>query len=217
MESMGMGRRAPLRCAGAVSTVALGLLFGRTAGARSQDDADHSDDSGKPQDQQPVDPSTKKLMAARGLFQRGLFKLAAPEYEGFLRDSAGHANGALRAGHLPLPAERVRAGDAEGKFEEAAALLAVEDVYAYPQWSARALLEAGGAFEQLKQPGPGAAAVRGGDREVQGPAGSGARGRTAAGVAAVNRRSNGAAADDGSSEPEATEGREDAENRTNEL
>jgi TolA-binding protein len=40
----------------------------------------------------------------------------------------------------------------EGKFEEAvAALLAVEDVYAYPQWSARALVEAGRAFEQLKQ------------------------------------------------------------------
>lgn len=41
---------------------------------------------------------------------------------------------------------------AEGKFEEAvAALLAVEDVYAYPRWSARALVEAGRAFEQLKQ------------------------------------------------------------------
>jgi TolA-binding protein len=40
----------------------------------------------------------------------------------------------------------------EGKFEEAvAALLAVEDVYAYPKWSAKALLEAGRAFEQLKQ------------------------------------------------------------------
>ena len=32
------------------------------------------------------------------------------------------------------------------------ALLAVEDVYAYPKWSARALFEAGRAFEQLKQP-----------------------------------------------------------------
>jgi TolA-binding protein len=32
-----------------------------------------------------------------------------------------------------------------------AALLAVDDVYAYPQWSARALVEAGRAFEQLKQ------------------------------------------------------------------
>jgi len=42
---------------------------------------------------------------------------------------------------------------AEGKFDQAvAALLAVEDVYAYPQWSARALLEAGRAFEQMKQP-----------------------------------------------------------------
>ncbi len=42
---------------------------------------------------------------------------------------------------------------AERKFEEAVgALLAVEDVYAYPKWAARALLEAGRAFEQLKQP-----------------------------------------------------------------
>jgi TolA-binding protein len=41
---------------------------------------------------------------------------------------------------------------AEGKLDDAvAALLAVEDVYAYPQWSARALVEAGRAFEQLKQ------------------------------------------------------------------
>ncbi|HZN67841.1 MAG TPA: tetratricopeptide repeat protein [Tepidisphaeraceae bacterium] len=41
----------------------------------------------------------------------------------------------------------------EGKYEEAvAALLAVEDVYAYPKWSARALLEAGRVFEQMKQP-----------------------------------------------------------------
>ena len=41
----------------------------------------------------------------------------------------------------------------EGKFEQAIpALLAVEDVYKYPKWSARALFEAGRAFEQLKQP-----------------------------------------------------------------
>ena len=41
----------------------------------------------------------------------------------------------------------------EGKFERAIpALLAVEDVYKYPKWSARALFEAGRAFEQLKQP-----------------------------------------------------------------
>jgi TolA-binding protein len=40
----------------------------------------------------------------------------------------------------------------EGKFEEAVpALLAVEDVYAYPTWGAKALLMAGSAFEELKQ------------------------------------------------------------------
>jgi TolA-binding protein len=42
---------------------------------------------------------------------------------------------------------------AEKKYDQAAAaLLAVEDVYAYPKWSARALFEAGRVFEQLNQP-----------------------------------------------------------------
>src|SRR6185312_7963501 len=42
---------------------------------------------------------------------------------------------------------------AQGQFAKAApALLAVDDVYKYPDWSARALFEAGRAFEQLKQP-----------------------------------------------------------------
>jgi TolA-binding protein len=50
---------------------------------------------------------------------------------------------------------------AEGQYEKAvAALLAVVDVYAYPEWSARALLEAGRAFEQLKQPEQAAAQYR---------------------------------------------------------
>jgi TolA-binding protein len=41
---------------------------------------------------------------------------------------------------------------AEGKFEKAAAeLLKVEIVYAYPEWSARALYEAGRAFEAMKR------------------------------------------------------------------
>jgi TolA-binding protein len=41
----------------------------------------------------------------------------------------------------------------EGSFDQALpALLAVEDVYQYPKWSARALFEAGRAYEQLKQP-----------------------------------------------------------------
>lgn len=42
------------------------------------------------QDQQ-VDPATKQLLAANGLYTRGLYKLAADEYEGFLKDNAGHA------------------------------------------------------------------------------------------------------------------------------
>jgi TolA-binding protein len=42
---------------------------------------------------------------------------------------------------------------AQGQFDKAVpALLAVDDVYKYADWSARALFEAGRAFEQLKQP-----------------------------------------------------------------
>jgi TolA-binding protein len=42
---------------------------------------------------------------------------------------------------------------AQGKFKEAVpALLAVDDVYKYADWSARALFEAGRAFEQMNQP-----------------------------------------------------------------
>src|SRR5437660_498213 len=38
-----------------------------------------------------VDAATKKLMAANGLFQRGLFKLAAGEYGEFLAQYPQHA------------------------------------------------------------------------------------------------------------------------------
>ncbi len=42
--------------------------------------------------QQPKsDPATKQLMAANGLFRRGLFKLAAQEYAGFLQKYASHS------------------------------------------------------------------------------------------------------------------------------
>lgn len=42
---------------------------------------------------------------------------------------------------------------AQGKLEQAvASLLAVADVYGYPEWSARAVFEAGRVFEQMRQP-----------------------------------------------------------------
>jgi len=41
---------------------------------------------------------------------------------------------------------------AQAKYDQAAAaLLAVADVYAYPEWAARAIFEAGRVFEQMKQ------------------------------------------------------------------
>ena len=42
---------------------------------------------------------------------------------------------------------------AQANYDQAAAaLLAVADVYAYPEWAARAIFEAGRVFEQMKQP-----------------------------------------------------------------
>src|SRR6266581_4466615 len=38
-----------------------------------------------------VDAGTKKLLAAQGLYQRGLFKLAAQEYADFLSENPRHA------------------------------------------------------------------------------------------------------------------------------
>ena len=86
MTSKGMGRRAAAWWAGAACLVTSGLLLGRPPSAIAQDNPKESD----PAAEQQVDPATKKLLAAHGLFQRGLFKLAAPEYEVFLRDSADH-------------------------------------------------------------------------------------------------------------------------------
>lgn len=66
-----------------LGVVAVVLSMALSAGAQ-----DRAADE-KPRPQQ-VDPATKKLLAAHGLFQRGLFKLAAPEYESFLKDHADH-------------------------------------------------------------------------------------------------------------------------------
>ena len=46
---------------------------------------------------QPVDDAAKKLLAANGLYGRGLFKLAADEYAGFLDQFPSHAQ------RSPLP------------------------------------------------------------------------------------------------------------------
>src|SRR5687767_1994617 len=57
--------------------------------ARAQDDAAAAE---RPREsQQQVEPATKKLLAAHGLYQRGLFKLAAPEYQAFLAEFPGNA------------------------------------------------------------------------------------------------------------------------------
>src|SRR5687768_15238080 len=47
-----------------------------------------------PASAQDADPSLRKLAAANGLFQRGLYKLAAEEYDEFLKSAPSHSESA---------------------------------------------------------------------------------------------------------------------------
>src|SRR4051812_44640943 len=88
MKTEGMERTRSRPAAGVWLAVLLCAGVGGGTCAAAQDapnDADKSQAAA-----QQGDPATKKLMAAHGLYQRGLFKLAAPEYESFLNENAGH-------------------------------------------------------------------------------------------------------------------------------
>ncbi len=65
-----------------------------------------------------VDKATKKLMAAQGLYQRGLYKLAAREYTGFLKEHGKHEHAELARYGLSLSHYQL------GEFEKASGLLA---------------------------------------------------------------------------------------------
>ena len=85
--------------------------------------------------EQQVDSATKKLLAANGLYTRGLYKLAADEYEGFLKDYASHAQATAARYALAVcryrlkefgPAvEQLRAVLSDAKFEQRDEALAV--------------------------------------------------------------------------------------------
>ncbi len=74
-----------------------------------------------PSEQKPVqevDAGGKKLLAAQGLYQRGLFKLAAQEYADFLSENPRHAQRTAALYALGLCQYR------QDDFERAAALMA---------------------------------------------------------------------------------------------
>src|SRR5258706_5115033 len=74
-----------------------------------------------PREQKPVeeiDAAGKKLLAAQGLYQRGLFKLAAQEYADFLSENPRHAQRTAALYALGLCQYR------QDDFERAAALMA---------------------------------------------------------------------------------------------
>src|SRR2546423_425530 len=73
-----------------------------------------------PREQKPVeeiDAGGKKLLAAQGLYQRGLFKLAAQEYADFLSENPKHAQRTAALYALGLCQYR------QDDFERAAALM----------------------------------------------------------------------------------------------
>src|SRR5437763_3833236 len=73
-----------------------------------------------PREQKPVeeiDAGGKKLLAAQGLYQRGLFKLAAQEYADFLSENPKHAQHTAALYALGLCQYR------QNDFERAAALM----------------------------------------------------------------------------------------------
>lgn len=75
-------------------------------------------DSAPAQENGEVDKATKKLMAAQGLYQRGLYKLAAREYEGFLKEHGKHKHAELARYGLALSRYQL------GEFEKSSELLA---------------------------------------------------------------------------------------------
>ena len=116
-------------------------------------------------EQQEFDPSAKTYQAYLDKFAKNEFAYRAPDFGlGWAMENLKRYDDARSAYKKVIAASngefaaraQFQIGEtllAEQKFEPAVKeLLAVEDVYAYPKWSARALLEAGRAFEQLKQP-----------------------------------------------------------------
>ena len=95
----------------------------------------HADEPAPTAAGQPVDAATKKLMAANGLFQRSLFKLAGDQYEQFLKDNPNHPE--ATAAHYALAICHYRLGEfdpaiaqlrivlADQKFEQKDEALAV--------------------------------------------------------------------------------------------
>src|SRR5258706_157966 len=71
------------------------LFYGSALHAAGDKDSAEKDPAASDGQQQPdapeADAATKKLMAAHGLFQRGLFNLAAQQYADFLSDYPKHA------------------------------------------------------------------------------------------------------------------------------
>ena len=72
----------------------LGFLFAFPAAPLRAQDGGGADAPATEGSSAQIDSATRKLMAAHGLFQRGLFKLAAQGYDEFLSEHANHTESA---------------------------------------------------------------------------------------------------------------------------
>src|SRR4051812_50175187 len=65
--------------------------------------------------EQQVDPATKQLLAANGLYTRGLYKLAADEYQQFLSQNSNHAQATAARYALAVWRDRVEEDGGAGE------------------------------------------------------------------------------------------------------
>ena len=142
------------RCAGACC-LALAIAGVSSFSLAASDDAP-AENTQPAEKAAPVDPATKKLMAANGLYTRGLFKLAAEEYAGFLSENPDHPKAADARYALAFCRYQLRQYDkaieqlqgvlADPKFNERAEALTV---MGHSQLSLKHFPQALAAFDEL--------------------------------------------------------------------
>src|SRR5204863_7252735 len=114
-HSLTDGRRARHRLWAAL--VSLTLIAPAAATLAADPPVRRGNDAADPKPAEEVDPATKTLLAAQGLYQRGLYKPAAEAYADFLSENPNHAQRTAALYALALCQYR------QGDFERAATLM----------------------------------------------------------------------------------------------
>ena len=111
------GRGRGIAGKGVRGSVRWGMVAGMVFGGVVVDAQERTGEGGGGQvvGQSTVDPAGKRLAAANGLFQRQLFKLAADEYAGFLKEFPNHSEAVVA--RYALAVCRYRVNDFAGAVE----------------------------------------------------------------------------------------------------